>query len=250
MQTGFCHGLSPEWEQHSDLGKEEGYKLCQLAFPNKMKPCGKWNPFHSEKCPKPSVSPAPIQRLPPVSMVVILAAAVGRSLSKLMKKNICKQNNNKKKKENINANNGTISRCCQSNIYVTFLHSRVLLCSSFYVVTDGQPLLCFIGRRRGGGGARRGLSNHRILPLPHPAVSSLQGKRLPWPLIIDFPLSFDHFRLFIFVFPHSFILVWFRFVINTHNTSERNPKNDANANKHLADDNWSRLAVSTSHKLL
>lgn len=118
MQTGFCHGLSPEWEQHSDLGKEEGYKLCQLAFPNKMKPCGKWNPFHSEKCPKPSVSPAPIQRLPPVSMVVILAAAVGCSLSKLMKKNICNQNNNKKK-ENINANNGTISQCCQSNICVT-----------------------------------------------------------------------------------------------------------------------------------
>lgn len=176
-----------------------------------MKPCGKWNPFHSEKCPKPIVSPAPIQRL---SMVVILAAAVGRSLSKLMKKNIFNR--------------------------------------SLFVVTDEQPLLCFVGRRRGGGGggARRGLSNDRILPLPHPAVSSLQGKRLPWPLIIEFTLSFDRFHLFIFVFPHSFILVWLRFVINTHNTSERNPKKDANANKHLADDNWSRLAVSTSHKLL
>lgn len=130
-----------------------------------MKPCGKWNPFHSEKCPKPIVSPAPIQRL---SMVVILAAAVGRSLSKLMKKNIFNR--------------------------------------SLFVVTDEQPLLCFVGRRRGGGGggARRGLSNHRILPLPHPAVSSLQGKRLPWPLIIEFTFvwsfSFVYFRFSSFVY--------------------------------------------------
>lgn len=134
-----------------------------------------------------------------------------------------------------------------SLLSVVFTHNRVLLCSRLFVVTDGRPLLCFVGRRRGGGGARRGLSNHRILPLPHPAVSSLQGKRLPWPLIIDFPLSFWSFS-FIFVFSHWFIWVRFRFVINTHNTSERNPKKDANANKHLADDNWSRLAVSTSHK--
>ncbi len=35
---------------------------------------------------------------------------------------------------------------------------------------------------------------------------------------------------------------------HTHNTSEHNPKKDTNANKHLADDNWSHLAVSTSHK--
>lgn len=126
------------------------------------------------------------------------------------------------KKENINANNCYFSPsyCCQSNI---FTHSRVLLCSHLFVVTDGRPLLCFVGRRRGGGGgggARRGLSNHRILPLPHPAVSSLQGKRLPWPLIIDFPLSFDHFRLFIFIFSHWFIWVWFHFVINTHTTPQ------------------------------
>jgi len=103
-----------------------------------------------------------------------------------------------------------------SVLSVKLLHTAVL---SLFVVSDEQPLLCFAGRRRGGGGgggARRGLSNHRILPLPHPAVSSLQGKRLPWPLIIDFTLSFDRFHMFIFVFPHSFILAWLRFVINTH----------------------------------
>lgn len=152
------------------------------------------------------------------------------------------------KKENINANNCAISVGLTA-ISLTFLCTAVL-CSHLFVVTDGRPLLCFVGRRRGRGrgGARRGLSNHRILPLPHPAVSSLQGKRLPWPLIIDFPLSFDHYRLFILIFSHWFIWVWIRFVINTHNTSEHNPKKDANANKHLADDNWSRLAVSTSNK--
>lgn len=59
------------------------------------------------------------------------------------------------------------------------LLSNVFTHSRLFLVTDGRPLLCFVGRRRRGGGARRGLSYHRILPLPHPAVSSLQGKRLP-----------------------------------------------------------------------
>lgn len=30
-----------EWVHRHGLGKEVGYKLYQLASPNKMKPCGK-----------------------------------------------------------------------------------------------------------------------------------------------------------------------------------------------------------------
>lgn len=50
-------------------------------------------------------------------------------------------------------------------------------------------LFVFTGRRRWRRGwrvPRRGLSFHNVRPLPHSAVRSLKGKRLPWPLIFDF----------------------------------------------------------------
>lgn len=117
--------------------------------------------------------------------------------------------------------------------------------------------LCFLGRGGGRGLARGRLINHSILPLPHPAVSSLQGKRLPWPLIVEFPLLFIKFvnrsHLLHFLVSFLFVLVcYFGFgfvlVISTQNLIAwtRGKNHDNNIDKkhnRCADDNSAHLRI-------